>query len=344
LVTLDRDSLGSVATVLRDTIQSKQAILDKLLKDAPSQDIEFKSMAELRSSYVVRIQGRVDNEAKGAAKAIERKDFRHARVKEFIAQFTLLDKHFTELEAMNTKKHDEKNKAAAEQDAKILSLFDAKIAKLSPPAHAGNGAAASTSYQYAMPPSAQPQTSTVLALDDAAAEQASLKDLEDAQQRAAAAVANAEAARLVLEKRMATVRAQFEKTFELDPAELPQTTIPEDGLKLAALGSIYRATSAWGLGPMAPFQWDALDTEAGPGFEAVQVSKEVIGRMWALWYPEADPKREDVVPRQLVQLISHCLTQVKQKFEDEQAKMAIDALAPRMQHALRESSKRLRSE
>jgi len=174
-------------------------------------------------------------------------------------------------------------------------------------------------------------------LDADVAEQASLRELEAAQQRAAEAIAKAQ-------QYAAKVSAQFEKTFELDPSVLPKTAIPEDQRKLAALGSIHRATSNWGLGPMAPFQWDALDTEAGPDYDAVQVAKEVIGQTWASWYPEADPKGEDVVPRQLVQLINHCLTQVKQKFEEEQAKMAIDALAPEIQHAVRESSKRLRSE
>ena len=93
---------------------------------------------------------------------------------------------------------------------------------------------------------------------------------------------------------------------------------------------------------MAPFQWDALDTEAGPDHEAAQIAKEVIGRTWSLWSPDADPHGDDVVPRQLIQLINHCLTQVKQQFEEAQAKMAIDALAPEIQDSVKASSKRLR--
>ena len=95
---------------------------------------------------------------------------------------------------------------------------------------------------------------------------------------------------------------------------------------------------------MAPFQWDALDTEAGPDHEAVQIAKEVLGKAWTLWYPDDDPHGDDVVPRQLVQLINHCLVQVKQQFEEEHAKEAIEAIAPEIKDADRASSKRLRCE
>jgi len=283
------DLVADVEQSVKAKLVVAEAQLAKAQKDAPSQLSELKAVMEAKSGFEVLVQERRDQRRRGADKSAERETLRHAFIADARAQLTALEKGLNFVEAKNKADHADRASAIATMDEKVIKMFDDKIAVLQAASATRTPA---PSYQYAMPPGARPSASLLLTLDDAAAEQASLKDLEEAQQRAAEAVANAEAARRDLEKRMANVTAQFEKTFELDPGELPKTTIPEDQLKLAALGSIHRATSTWGLGPMAPFQWDALDTEAGPGFEAVQVAKEVIGHMWALCGTQRPTRRE----------------------------------------------------
>ena len=97
-------------------------------------------------------------------------------------------------------------------------------------------------------------------------------------------------------------------------------------------------------GAVSAFEWDALDTVAGPDHEALAIVKELIGGTWPKWYPEADPARGSAVPKQLVLLLGYCLNQVAQLFEEEATQMAIDALASGTQNAVRESAKRLRCE
>ena len=156
---------------------------------------------------------RKDLQKRGADKAAERKVQRHTHIAELRAQLKILESGLADLEVRNSAAHAERATAIAAMDEKVVKLFDAKIAALqatgvaTPPAPAG-----------AAPPGTQ---LAVMPLPDAdAAEQASLKELEAARQRAAAAIAKAQQC-------AASVAGQFEKTFELDPTVLPKTNTPQ---------------------------------------------------------------------------------------------------------------------
>jgi len=325
---------GDLLTDVEESLVAKrdamEVALAKAQKDAPSQLSELKAVMEARSSYEVTVQTRRDLQKKGADKAKDRNTWRHAHIQELRDQLNVLEAGLTTAEKDNDAAHFARAAAYVELDEKVLALFDARIAALQAPAaqrpEEGQAAASSPNTQLAIQPASGTPSPNLMEYE------AMRRDLAE------------KAAKV--EEWTNSINAQYNKRFEeLTPACLPKTVVPADKSMLAAYGSLHREINQWTVaGAAQGFEWDALDTVAGPDHEASAIAKELVGSAWTKWYPDADPDRGAVVPKQLVLLLGYCLNQVAQLFEEEATKMAIDALASNSQNAVRESAKRLRCE
>jgi len=165
-----------------------------------------------------------------------------------------------------------------------------------------------------------------------------LAELEEYKKKFAALQAGMQKATYVFEQ-------QFSRSFDdILPEMLPPTEIPERDM-LTAYGSIYRNLQSWAVaGTNQPFDWEALDLMAGPSHDAVDVARKLLGGVWDKWYKDEQPHQAAVVPRQFALHLMHCLNNVKQVFEGQEEKKAIDLLAAKGQEAIRASAKRLRTE
>jgi len=72
---LGNDGLAEAVKALEAEIKLREVKLAKLVRDAPSPNVEAKALAEMRSAYELRAQARKDHEEKGRAKAEERVNF-----------------------------------------------------------------------------------------------------------------------------------------------------------------------------------------------------------------------------------------------------------------------------
>jgi len=309
--------------VVDEKIKTQKAELAKLLKDAPSQDIEAKSVAEQRSAYEVRAQGRLDNEAKGAARAAERREFRHKRIKDILEQLAILDKHLAEIEAENAVKYATKAAAAAEQDRKVLALFDQKIAKLAPQTVAP-----------AVPAAGAGHAGTVAAITDAngnIADPATPEELRKAQEQVVQQTENLRVA-------AAKFQAEFERVVEIDVKNIPKAQVP-DKEQFITYGALHSVLQQWSLsGAADAFIWLDLKKTAALAGDPVDVAKKLLGKTWRDWYKQ-DPEEIAIVPRHLALLIGHCLAGVKLEF-DKDAQDQVDQMAIEGCHEIKESAKR----
>ena len=324
------DATSDVEPILKEKLESAETLLVKAMRDQPSQMSELKAVQEARSKHELTVQTTKDQQLKGLTKALERKKQRHDYITKMKAQLDALDAEVTRLEDANNAAHAARVSALNDIDTRVFALFDAKVATLQQ--QGPQGVPQST---------ATPTTSQPLALatvpQPASEGLSSLSELEKARKEI-----------LELQAKMAhhanIVVTQFEKHFEeITPEKLPPTRVPEDQ-HLAATGAVFEVLQSWNVaGAGLPFDWDALDLAVGPNLDAIVVAKELVGQdLWLKWYSDADPLGPTVVPRQLALLVHHCLGNIKQEFVA--AKAAIGPLAQQGSNAVRESTKRLRTQ
>jgi len=313
----------AIVESIKAKLKTAEDALAKATKDAPSQDHELKAVQEAKSSYEVFIQARKDREVKGAQKATERKTTRREHLKILKDQLTILENGLKEVEDENDKGHLQKTTAAAELDVKVLALFDQTIAALSP-ARANPG------------PSTSPQTQPALAILPPVP-QDSLDQLEQYKKQIGELTA-------LLQAGASKVQQEFDRSFVIAAAELPQTPKPSKE-QMPIYGSLFSALQNWNVsGACQPFDWKALDQLTGPDVTAAQVASYVLGDFLKKWYPDGEPGSDAVVPKQIGLLLVHLLNKLTGEFEQAETKEAISALTATNQDVMTNAAKRLRVE
>ena len=335
------EAMDDIEVALKAKLETAESALTKAQKDAPSQLSELKAVLEAKSSYEVSMQTRKDTQQRGVTKATERKAQRQKHIQALKDQVTALENGLTKLETVNNDAHAARAAAQTAVDTKVLALFDVKIAALQATGTVQNQVPVGAQPQ-APPPGGGQSSGGVLALASAPAQQSAapgtLAELEEYKKKFAALQAGMQKATYAFEQ-------QFSRSFDdILPEMLPPTEIPESDM-LTAYGSIYRNLQSWAVaGTNQPFDWEALDLMAGPSHDAVDVARKLLGGVWDKWYKDEQPQPAAVVPRQFALHLMHCLNNVKQVFEGQEEKKAIDLLAAKGQEAIRASAKRLRTE
>jgi len=326
IVWLSDEGLADTVKSLEEQVKSRENALAKLVRDAPSQNVEAKAIAEVKSAYELRAQARRDNEAKGQAKFVERRTFRHQRVADIISQLNAADKFMTALEEDNSRKHAARAAAAADLDVKVLALFDQKLAKLAaPPA------------PVPPVPPVQPQAPLTSAPSQA---QASQGGTVAAIQGPSLALAVPPAADPSKDAQIATLMAslkrfeqaaapitEFDRHVEVDPTTIPKAKVPNEQAGRAYY-AIHRVLELWlASGASDFFTWADLARFAVKDGGPVEVAKEIMGQAWSTWYP-ADPASDAVVPRHLALQIHYCLSGIKmvcdQEEQDNAGRLALE--------------------
>jgi len=326
------EQLNEMESIISQKLEATEQALTKAQRDVPSQMSELKSVMEAKSTYELGIQTRKDQQARGVAKAKERKEARHKHIKDLRDQVILLEKAMIKLEDENDAAHEARAKANADTDSKVIGLFDKKIASLQAPSP-GPAAAGQLAPAYLLAPlQALPP---VLPTPEVQAPN-TLSELNDFKVRF-------EEMRLKLEAATGAMIRQFEATYaELTPDMLPAVE-PPVGDTFTAYATIYDFLQQWKFGGAAPFDWQSLDAAAGTSHSGIGVVQKLVGNVWAKWYPEAAPGPATVVPRQLALTVEHCLSQFKVAYEASDQDVEIKELATRAAVVARESAKRLRS-
>jgi len=317
--------LDDVESLITKKLEATEQALAKAQRDVPSQLSELKSVLEAKSSYELGIQTRKDQQARGAAKSSERKSARHEHIATLREQIDTLEKAMIKLEDDNDAAHEARAKANSDIDTKVLALFDKKITSLQGPSAANAPASSTATPPLALPSPVEVQTPNTLT---------ELNEFK----------VKFEEMRIKLEAATGAMIKQFEATYEeLIPSMLPATEVPE-GDTIMAYATIYDFLQQWKLRGAAPFDWEALDTAAGPSRNAIDVVRKLIGDVWSKWYGSTMPAPSTVVPRQLALTIDHCLSNVKAVFEASDQQTAIRELAEKAGEVARLSAKRLRSD
>jgi len=325
------DATTDVEPILQEKLDAAEAALTKAMKDQPSQMSELKVVQESRSKYELSVQTTKDQQQKGLAKAMERKQQRHDYISNLKAQLDSLDAEVTKLEDANNAAHAARVMALSEIDTKVFVLFDSKIAALQQ--HGRQDApqprpAPVATQQLALPATAQPPPAVLSPLAELEIAKKEIQELQ---------------AKMVHHANI--VSQQFEKHFEeITPEKVPPTRIPEEQ-HLAATGAVFEVLRKWNVaGAVLPFDWDALDLAVGPNLDATTVAKELVGQeLWQKWYADSEPQGATVVPRQLALLVHHCFGNIQQELFSA-AKEAIGPLAAKGSDAVRDSAKRLRTQ
>jgi len=320
------ESLDEIGASIKLKLEESETALAKAKRDVPSQSSELKAVLEAKATYELNMQTHRDQQQRGCAKAKERKAARHAHLQSLKDQILILEKAMSSLESENDEAHKKRAAAVTSLDAKVLQLFDVRIAALQPrPDQVANPP----------PPEGPPQP---LALTAPAVDQvpSSLIELQEFRKKY-------EEMRLRMEAAIGVMASQFTASFEdITPDMLPPTQVPDDNV-IASYGAIYHFLESWSVSGSAPFDWDAFDTAAGT-HDVIEIVKKLLGPVWSKWYATALPGPTLVVPRQLADLVAYCLKNVRQAFESEEHKQAMVDGAAKAMGAARESAKRLRKE
>jgi len=338
IVWLSDEGLADTVKSLEEQVKSRESALAKLVRDAPSQNVEAKAIAEVKSAYELRAQARRDNEAKGQAKAVERRTFRHQHVADLIGQLTAADKFMTALEEENSRKHAARAAAAADLDVKVLALFDQKLAKLAtPPAPA---------------PPVQPQAPSAPVQAQAQSSQGGTVAVIQAPPLALTAPPAPEPSKdaqiatlLASLKRFEQAAApitEFDRHVEVDPTTIPKAKAPNEQAGKAYY-AIHRVLELWqAAGASEVFTWAALARFAVENGSPVDIAKEIMGQAWSSWYP-ADPASDAIVPRHLALQIHYCLNGIKM-VSDQEEQDSVSLLALEGYKEIRTAAKRRRQD
>jgi len=329
------DGVAEVAESLKSKIEVHEKELSKIAKDQPSQDHERMAIAEARSSYEVAMQARLDREVKGASKSAERQKERLEHIAALKREVSKLEEGTIKAYDENAAKHKARAESAAALDKEVLALFDKKLATLTEP-QAMQGITAGAQAPQQGPPNAGPLALSLVAAANLEVPTNTLEELAEA--RKVIAVLSAK-----LETSINTVKMTFEKAFEdIQPDDLPKPAVA-DRKALETCGGIFRTLDEWSkVGAVTMFDWKALDLTVNNGTDCKVMAKELVGGLWDRWYVDDEPDDHSVVPRQLGLLIHYVLGMVKEEYEKEEAKQAINKIAKEGSQALRESAKRLR--
>jgi len=320
------DSLDEIGASIRLKLEESETALAKAKRDVPSQSSELKAVLEAKATYELNMQTHRDQQQRGCAKAKERKAARHAHLQSLKDQILILEKAMSSLESENDEAHKKRAAAVTSLDAKVLQLFDVRIAALQPKPE-----------QVATPPPPEgPPQALALAAPPVDQVPSSLTELQEFRQKY-------EEMRLRMEAAIGVMASQFTASFEdITPDMLPPTEVPDDNV-IASYGAIYHFLESWSVSGSAPFDWDAFDTAAGT-HDVIEIVKKLLGPVWSKWYATASPGPTLVVPRQLADLVAYCLKNVRQAFENGEHKQAMVDGAAKAMGAARESAKRLRKE
>jgi len=309
------EPLAAMADSLKAKIEENEVALSKLAKDAPTQNVEHKSVAEAKAHFEVEIQRRKDREAKGAAAAQERAAHRELLIKKLKEQVNALEEGMNELVKTNTERHVARAQAAAAHDSKVLKLFDAKLKSL---------------------PTTPAQARTPLK---------SLAEVEDAEQRMAELLEETQQLQAQLSSARGAVQQEFERSFDdITARQVPIADMPEKD-ELTAYGTLYEALQSWmGAGAATPFDWESLRLQSAtkPGPNAPTIIKLLLGDLWKKWYAE-DPTPTMVVPRQVVTIAYSALNHIKLEYESKETQDEVMKAAGVTIALLTESGKRLRA-
>ena len=313
------DAVTEAVATLTKQREAAETALQKLNKDTPSQDHEYRAVQEAKSSFELTIQARKDRESRGQTNAQGRHALRKVLIQDLKDQIALLEAGVAEAESKNNTVHTKRVADMANLDMKVLELFDRKLQSLQ------------TTRQAPLPETA-PQARQ--ALPGPAPQPTHVTELENARKQIAALQAK-------LEQGIAKILSDFECSFEVSQDQLPKVTIPE-AAHLPAVAALYETMASWSLaGASMPFDWVAIDPVVGDALDIITITKELLGALWAKWYDAGDPEKTAVVPRQVALLLLHCLSSIKSEFEsiDQTAsnKTAMESMG-RMQ----ETAKRLR--
>jgi len=329
---------------LRAKLAATEAQLAKATKDSPTTVHELKALQEAKSTYEVAVQARHDAQAKGCAKAAERGAERHALLGKLKAQVAALEVGVTAVEADNAAKHAAKKATADSLDCKVIELFDTKIRELkavAPAPPAADGARAGLG--YALPPGPVPAGEAgTLALLQAAQVPVVQDSVPTTLQELAKAKEDIRLLQEKLEAGATNLLRDFGKTFDdVRPEMLPQQQAPKKE-EVGFYGALYETLAKWNAtGAVAPFDWQALQTDATGDPGPIVLYKVLVGDIWKRWYA-ADPAAHDVVPRQLSALAFQALCAIKIEYESQEAAAIARKQAEVSYGAVRDSAKRLR--
>jgi len=312
IVWLSDEGLADSVKHLEEQVKSRESALAKLVRDAPSQNVEAKAIAEVKSAYELRAQARRDNEAKGQTKAVERRTFRHKHVADLIGQLTLADKFMTTLEEDNSRKHAARAAAAADLDVKVLALFDQKLAKLAAPPVPAPPVQPQAPVAPVQAPAQSSQGGTVAVIQAPLALTA--PPAPDASKDAQIATLLASLKRF---ERAAAPMTEFDRHVEVDPTTIPRAKVPNPQAGKAYF-AIHRVLELWqAAGAYDAFTWAALARFAVENGSPLDIAKEVLGQAWSMWYP-VDPASDAIVPRHLALQIHYCLNGIKMVSDQEE--------------------------
>jgi len=316
------DSGGDVAAEavagLKTKLATAEAAAVKLAKDAPSSGHEHLALREVKSKFELAVQSRKDSEAKGAAKALERKAFRESCITKLKDEIALLEAGVVTLEAENADQYKKRIGALEHLDKQVLDLLDKKIAAVPPPVVTPAPAAASTSPN------------------------GSMTELEKIKQENADLLAKLEDARRRGDAMNNKVMAQFSMFFDDVQAEHLPTDCNPDNKYLPTLGALYIAIQTWyTAGAAIPFDWVSFGPVIGDTISAQAITKELLGKTWHKWYKGGNPDDAEVVPRQVALLLHHRLSQIKNVFVTGMDEENI-LRASRSFECMKDSAKRLR--
>ena len=305
-----------------------EAALTKLSKDTPSQEYERKVLLETKSKFETAAQLRRDAEGRGAAKSDDRKALRKNHIQKLEVEIAALKAAVAKEEADNDARYKAKVAAQSELDTKVLAILDTKIAAAQQaPAQPGTVAAI-----------LQPQSIGQQAIGDEAEVEQLRKAQAAMQLEAQAMQAKYAAMATKLEAVTNKIQLQFNKGFEdVFPDQLPQEVNP-DARFVPTLYALHKALDNWlTSGAMIPFNWHALAPVTADGPKAVDIARELIGKIWSRWYCGATPPADETVPRQVVLLLHHRLNQCREAFV---AVEGDEARAKESYDLMRDSAKR----
>jgi len=322
----DSDSMAEEVEGLRTKLEATKVMLAKVAKATPSLVHEHVAIKEARTRYELGTQDRHDREQRGAAKGATRREERLKHVTMLKEQLAVAEAGLAEVEANHVKEYARRAEAAAELDAAVFRLLDARLAETEPP---GSESALAVNDAMTDVSGAPTATDTDKMMSELLETKRRCVELQ--RQLASAASVVHQAPELV------TIMKDFESVVEgVCADDLPQPCFPEDPAELAMYGHTWYLLNNWmSAGSHVPFTWEAFKGQASP--EVDVLVKRQMGHLWNKWYiDEARPA--GIVPRQLAFIMFRALEAMKGQYDAGGRERAATSYA-----VLRDSHKRLRA-
>jgi len=322
----DSDSMAEEVEGLRTKLDATRVMLAKVAKATPSLVHEHVAIKEARTRYELGTQDRLDREQRGAAKGATRRGERLKHVTALKEQLAVAEKALAEVEANHVKEFTLRAEAAAELDAAVFRLLDARLAETEPPGFDSALAVNDAMTDF----SATPDTTDTDKI---------MSELLESKRRCAELQRQLASAASVVHQapQLATIMNDFEFVVEgVCADDLPQPSIPEDPSELATYGHTWYLLNNWmSAGSHVPFTWEAFKGQASP--EVDMMVKRQMGQLWNKWYAD-DARPAGIVPRQMAFIMFRALEAMKGQYDAGGRESAATSYA-----VLRDSHKRLRA-